>query len=64
MKGDLECLDEERLPEELSCNVDGLSGQKFCGYRISFKYAHPDEDGPFHFSVPVLSRKINCLEDK
>ena len=59
-KGMLACLPEERCPDELTkyrrVDAAGRIVLDFPGFRISFKYAHPEEDGPFHFSVPVLMR--------
>ena len=59
-KGMLACLPEERCPDELTkyrrADAAGRIVSDFPGFRISFKYAHPEEAGPFHFSVPVLMR--------
>ena len=59
-KGMLACLPEERCPDELTkyrrVDAAGRIVSDFPGFRISFKYAHPEEAGPFHFSVPVLMR--------
>ena len=59
-RGVLACLPEERCPDELAeyrrVDAAGRVVSVFPGFRVSFKYAHPEEDGPFHFSVPVLMR--------
>lgn len=57
-KGELEMLQQERCPDNLvqyrQKDAAGKPVTTFSGYRISFKYARPKEDGPSRFTVPVL----------
>ena len=62
-KGKLEILQQERCPDVLAQyrqkDAAGKPVKTFGGYRISFKYARPKENGPSRFVVSVADNRTN-----
>lgn len=62
-KGKLEILQQERCPDDLAQyrqkDAAGKPVKTFRGYRISFKYARPEENGPSRFVVSVADNRTN-----
>ena len=60
-KGKLEILQQERCPDSLDQyrqkDAAGKPVTTFNGYRISLKYARPEENGPSRFTIPVMSNR-------
>ena len=60
-KGKLEILQQERCPDSLAQyrqkDAAGKPVKTFSGYRISFKYVRPEENGPSRFVISVVGNR-------